>query len=77
MTILRTIALLAGIVGMANAAFSEELVRPQNKTRVAQTVCAQVIACGTKDGKRKEYPTPCAARDDGATNVAPKSGSTC
>jgi hypothetical protein len=77
MTILRTIALLAGVVLMSNAASSEELVRPANKTRVAQTVCAQVISCGTKDGKRKEYPTPCAAKDDGATDVAPKSGSTC
>ena len=71
------IALLTGVVVMANAAFSKELVRPEHKARVAQTVCVQVISCGTKDGKRKEYPTPCAARDDGATNVAPKSGSPC
>lgn len=39
--------------------------------------CEQVISCGTKDGKRKEYPTPCAARDDGATDIKPKTGSTC
>jgi hypothetical protein len=37
--------------------------------------CIQVIACGTKDGKRRQYPTPCAARADGAKDVAPMSGS--
>jgi len=40
-------------------------------------ICAQVISCGTKDGKRKEYPTPCAAKDDAATDIAPMTGSTC
>jgi hypothetical protein len=40
-------------------------------------VCAQVISCGTKNGKRKEYPTPCAAKDDGAIHIAPKNGPTC
>jgi hypothetical protein len=40
-------------------------------------LCVQVISCGTKDGKRKEYPTPCAAKDDGATDISPKSGPTC
>jgi hypothetical protein len=50
-------------------------------TRLAQAgsgaICAQVISCGTKEGKRKEYATPCAAKDDGATNIAPKTGPTC
>jgi hypothetical protein len=49
--------------------------------RIAQaksdTLCAQVISCGTKNGTVKEYPTPCAARDDGATDVHPKSGPSC
>jgi hypothetical protein len=40
-------------------------------------VCAQVISCGTKNEQRKEYPTPCAAKDDGATHIAPKNGPTC
>jgi hypothetical protein len=40
-------------------------------------LCAQVISCGTKNGQRKEYPTPCAAKDDGATHIAPKSGPAC
>jgi hypothetical protein len=40
-------------------------------------LCAQVISCGTKNGQRKEYPTPCAAKDDGATHMAPKSGPAC
>lgn len=39
--------------------------------------CQQVISCGTKDGKRKEYPTPCAAAEDGATDVSPKTGNIC
>ena len=32
---------------------------------------------GSKDGKRKQYPTPCAAQDDGATDIKPMTGSTC
>jgi hypothetical protein len=40
-------------------------------------LCAQVISCGTKNGQRKEYPTPCAAKDDGATHITPKSDPTC
>jgi hypothetical protein len=40
-------------------------------------LCAQVISCGTKNGRRKEYPTPCAARDDSATHIAPKDGPVC
>jgi hypothetical protein len=43
----------------------------------SKEMCAQVISCGTKDGKAKEYPTPCAARDDGATDIHPKSGAAC
>lgn len=50
----------------------------QNRTRIAQSKeCAQVISCGTKDGKRKEYPTPCDAEKDGATDIKPKTGPTC
>jgi len=56
----------------------------QDGARLAQTtskeskeMCAQVISCGTKDGKLKEYPTPCAARDDGATDIHPKTGPAC
>jgi hypothetical protein len=40
-------------------------------------LCAQVISCGTKNGQRKEYPTLCAAKDDGATHIAPKNGPAC
>jgi hypothetical protein len=42
-----------------------------------ERLCAQVISCGTRNGQRKEYPTPCAAKDDGATHIAPKTGSAC
>jgi hypothetical protein len=52
--------------------------RPEKSLRVAETkepkFCIQVIACGTKDGKRRQYPTPCAARDDGAKDVSPLEG---
>jgi len=44
---------------------------------ISKEMCAQIISCGTKDGKAKEYPTPCAARDDGATNIHPKTGPAC
>ncbi|WP_080664333.1 Kazal-type serine protease inhibitor family protein [Sinorhizobium meliloti] len=38
----------------------------------AETSCVQVISCGLKDGKAKEYPTPCAAALDGATDIVLK-----
>ena len=77
MKALWAVALLSGMVCLADSAVSGELVRAPNGVRIAQTACEQVISCGTKDGKRKEYPTPCAARDDGATNITPKTGPTC
>ncbi len=40
-------------------------------------LCPQVVSCGTKNGVRKEYPTPCDAEDDGATNIEPKSDVGC
>jgi hypothetical protein len=46
--------------------------------KLAQTrVCPQVIHCGIKDGRAREYPTRCAAEDAGATNIVPKSGRSC
>ena len=42
-----------------------------------EAICAQVISCGTKNGKRQEYPTPCAAKSDGATYIAPRTGPAC
>jgi hypothetical protein len=47
------------------------------QTTPKEEMCVQVISCGTKDGKAKEYPTPCAARDDGATDIHPKTGPAC
>jgi hypothetical protein len=71
---------IAGFLASAPTS-SNEAMRLLADTRLAQAnsgrICAQVISCGTKDGKRKEYPTPCAAQDDGATNIAPRSGPTC
>jgi hypothetical protein len=46
-------------------------------TLTTRADCAQVISCGTKNGVRKEYPTPCAAEEDGATNISPKVGPSC
>ncbi|MCB1501094.1 MAG: hypothetical protein KDK07_15125 [Bauldia sp.] len=41
------------------------------------STCVQVISCGIKDGKPMEYPTPCAAMADGATNIKTKTGDSC
>jgi hypothetical protein len=78
---MKTIAALAiAAIAMTGSAGAGERASAPNM-RLAQSkpgeVCAQVISCGTKDGKRKEYPTPCAAKDDGATDIAPKSGPSC
>jgi hypothetical protein len=79
-TIVALVLVTAGLL-VSNVASSTELVRSPGDARLAQAnpgrVCAQVISCGTKNGKRQEYPTPCAAQDDGATNIAPKTGPTC
>ena len=63
----------------AQHAFANERIAADLHPAPAHPValCAQIISCGTKNGQRKEYPTPCAARDDGATQIAPKSGLTC
>ena len=60
-------------------AFADERIAADLHVAPARpaTLCAQIISCGTKNGQRKEYPTPCAAKDDGATHVTPKSGPTC
>jgi hypothetical protein len=71
---LASVALLAAERASANERIAADLhVGPAHPA----ALCAQVISCGTKNGQRKEYPTPCAAKDDGATNIAPKSGPTC
>lgn len=63
----------------ADVAFPQERTAPQAQLAQAtnEQMCAQVISCGTKNGKRKEYPTPCAAKDDGATQISPKTGPSC
>jgi hypothetical protein len=75
-----TLVALGPGVGASRAA--AEIGRAPAATHLAQNsgagrMCAQVISCGTKNGKRKQYPTPCAAQDDGATNIAPMTGSSC
>jgi hypothetical protein len=78
MKVISAMALIS-FVAAADVALAQERSAPQAQLAQAddEQVCAQVISCGTKDGKRKEYPTPCAAEQDGATNIAPKTGSTC
>jgi hypothetical protein len=81
-TIVTLIAMLAGPTAI-EATAAAATARPDGAMRLAQQnsgsdrVCVQVISCGTKDGKRKQYPTPCAAKDDGATDIAPMTGPTC
>ena len=69
-------ALMIGILaGPAGA--EDQPAKPSDHPADSGGFCVQVISCGTKNGVVREYPTPCAARDDGATNVTPKSGPTC
>jgi len=71
------IALAGSCISASNAALSRELGQ-DGRYRLAQTRnCPQVIHCGIKNGQPKEYPTRCAAEDDGATNIVPKTGQTC
>jgi hypothetical protein len=72
------VAVIAG-VALSPTSFitSDKSTAAQVGERLAQKFCIQVISCGTKDGKVKEYPTPCDARDDGATDIHPKSGPSC
>jgi hypothetical protein len=71
---MKTFIVMASI-GLALSGLAS--ARPAAAQSASKEICAQVISCGTKDGKAKEYPTPCAARDDGATNIHPKSGPAC
>lgn len=78
---MRGIVVLACVLALTSElALAGDRLAPAG-LRLAQAksdgVCAQVISCGTKDGKRKQYSTPCAARDDGATEIAPMTGSSC
>ena len=74
-------AMVVAVTGLFTSwlATSDKLAAAQIEERFAQMkpVCVQVISCGTKDGKVKEYPTPCDARDDGAIDIHPKTGSSC
>jgi hypothetical protein len=71
---LAIVAVLAADYAFANERIAADLhLAPAHPA----ALCAQVISCGTKNGQRKEYPTPCAAKDDGATHITPKSGPTC
>jgi hypothetical protein len=69
-----SVALLIAECALANERIAADLrLVPAHPA----ALCAQVISCGTKNGQRKEYPTPCAAKDDGATHITPKSGPAC
>ncbi|MEY9676979.1 hypothetical protein [Bradyrhizobium elkanii] len=73
-----TLALIFA-VGMFSIGFAsaEQHTDRLSRIRIAQEKCPQIVHCGTKNGMVKEYPTRCAAEEDGATNIAPKTGPTC
>ena len=78
-----TIAMAIICFALLSFSIADKSAAAQDSNHLAQaqstpkTMCAQVISCGIKDGKVKEYPTPCDARDDGATNIHPKTGTSC
>ena len=67
--------LLATAAAWADDAAPAKTAPPAKKDEIQ--FCIQVIACGTKDGKRRQYPTPCDARADGAKDVSPMVGASC
>jgi hypothetical protein len=80
-TCLALASVVVGVMAATNVS-AEDAISLKTGPRFAQSDtkkadCAQVISCGTKNGVRKEYKTPCDARDDGATDVSPKVGPTC
>ena len=61
-------------IGLASA----EPAPQGSRLKVTQSrICAQLIHCGTKNGKLKQYPTRCTAEDDGATGIVPMQGTSC
>jgi len=68
---------LSSLATAGKAAAAPDGERISQAQSTPKTMCTQVISCGTKDGKVKEYPTPCDARDDGATSIHPKTGMSC
>lgn len=61
-------------VSVAYAGFCRSATTPGTS---GATACVQMIVCGTKNGKIKQYPTPCDAAADGAMGVKPMPGSSC
>jgi hypothetical protein len=70
-------ALLIGMAASRPAMADDTTAPTSDHAAKPERFCVQVISCGTKNGTVREYPTPCAAQDDGAANIAPKSGPTC
>jgi hypothetical protein len=71
-------AILAGCCIFTMGAAQSREAGQGRRYELAQTrQCPEVVHCGVKDGKVKQYPTRCAAEDDGATNIAPMQGSSC
>ncbi|MBO0903501.1 Kazal-type serine protease inhibitor family protein [Jiella sonneratiae] len=63
----------AGACGDRSKGMSDETKAAPAEGRI----CPDVISCGIKDGEPKEYSTPCAAEDDGATDIHSKTGDSC
>lgn len=76
--LLLSISVAALMSGLAEHAWSLDRPHKYPQTKLAQArECPQVIHCGIKDKKAKQYPTKCAAEDDGATNIQPKGAGPC
>jgi hypothetical protein len=60
-----------GLAWAGHAPKGDSLQMPRDR------MCAQVIHCGVKNGKMKQYPTRCAAEDDRAKSIEPMQGPAC
>lgn len=67
---------ICAAAGFVDAARADGFVKATS-IQLAQRTCLQAIHCGTKNGERKQYPTDCAARDDGATDIRLMTGGSC
>jgi hypothetical protein len=75
---MRIVTIISVILGVQCSVFQANATAvAQTDTKIVAQDCPQVISCGTKDGKRKEYSDPCKAKEDGATNIEPKTGPSC
>jgi len=73
----RSLAAIVCTLAFLGVAFSAERSETRPPKLAQARICLPAIHCGIKDGKAKEYPTNCAAEDDGATNITAKGAGPC